>query len=782
MDEMDDIPPGQPTILMRITKILVDYVKNKAWEMMDELEWMEDNLERESDELILKKLKMEVTKKLEQNCWCLFSWRRNMTRELDYRPFFLSSNKLGLIDAMDELKKMEKMLDLEQESDKLMMEKIKMLKMEVMKELVKYLDYFSFLPTNKAFHAMDELKTMEKMLDLEQESDKLMMEEIKILKMKVMKSLVKNLDYFSLLPTNKAFHAMDELKTMEKMLDLEQESDKLMMEEIKILKMKVMKSLVKNLDYFSLLPTNKAFHAMDELKTMEKMLDLEQESDKLMMEEIKILKMKVMKSLVKNLDYFSLLKFSSSWGIEDLLEWDLIVKRQLVENMILTTKQKLRCEKRKALLTKNSVYSKKGCSYSETCLSKKKTYSKLNCGYSDVFLSTDDNACSERVCNFQYKVKDISQGELPNLDTLYGYLFSDTENPSVQNNIAAQENPLFDGLSTLIENVEVETADFLAENNDAEQKLLEEILHELFCFICGRKNTSCVFKWSFICGRKTSCVFKWSFIRGRKNTSCVFKWSFICGRKNTSCVFKWSFICGRKNTSCVFKWSFICGRKNTSCVFKWSFICGRKNTSCVFKWSFICGRKNTSCVFKWSFICGKRIHPVSSSGVSSVGERIPPVSSVEFHLWRKNTSCVFKWSFICGRKNTSCVFKWSFICGRKNTSCVFKWSFICGKEYILCLQVYLWKKEYVLKFIKWSFIKWSFICGRKTSCVFKWSFIKWSFICGRKNISCVVKWSFIKWSFICGRKNTSCVVKWSFISGRKTFCVLKWSFIFGTIP
>ncbi|XP_028416794.1 uncharacterized protein LOC114541000 [Dendronephthya gigantea] len=587
MDEMDDTPPGQPTILMRITKVLVDHAKNKAWEMRDELEWMENNLEQKSDKLILKKikkLKMEVTKKLEQICLCFFLWIRNMgwkridelekkmldnldleqysdklmmeeikmlkmevlkklvknldckpffssvsmlfsrdtflhsnlrrnkeldvmnelekfenmldleqksdklmmeelknlkmevmknlvknlPRELDCKAFFSSSNKWRF-DAMDKLKKMEKMLDLEQESDKLMMEEIKMLKIKVMKELVKNMDYFSLWPTDEPFHAMDELKTMEKMLDLEQTSDKLMMEEIKMLKMEVMKEMVKNVDCFSLWaqPTNKASHAMDELKTMEKMLDLEQKSDKLMMEEIKMLKMEVMKNLVNNMDChrFSSSSTDRAFHAMDELKTIEKMLDLEQGSDKLMMEKIKNWKMEVMKKLVKNLkrelyewrlfwrpigeimdeleksqkmlDYvqesdklnmeelkmevermkneeverMENMEFStSSYWREVLRELILKIQLEVVENMILTAKQKLRCEKRKAFLTKNSVYSKKGCSYSETCLSKKKTYSKVNCGYSDVFLSTDDNACSERVCNFSIQ---ISKGKRP---------------------------------------------------------------------------------------------------------------------------------------------------------------------------------------------------------------------------------------------------------------------------------------------------------------------------------------------------------------------------------
>ncbi|XP_028416793.1 titin homolog [Dendronephthya gigantea] len=676
MDEMDDISPGQPTILMRITKVLVDYAKNKAWEMRGDLERMEKNFVL--DELIMKKikkLKMEVTKKLEQNCLCFFSWRRNMgwkridelekkmldnldleqesdklmmeeikmlkmevvrylMNNLDCKPFFLlMSNKLGF-DAMDKLKEMEKMLDLLQKSDKLMMEEIKMLKIKVMKELVKNMDYFS-LSTNDLFHAMDELKTMEKMLDLEQESDKLMMKEIMNLKMEAMKKLVESLDsaffwrtnqafdamdelktmekmldleqesdklmmkeimnlkmevlkklveslvknlgchsYFSF-GTDQAFDAMDELKTMEKMLDLEQESDKLMMKEIMNLKMEVMKKLVENLgchsslssgtdqafdamdelktmekmldleqesdklmmkeimnlkmevmkklveslvknlgchSYFSF-GTDQAFDAMDELKTMEKMLDLEQESDKLMMKEIMNLKMEVMKKLVENLgchsslssgtdepfdamdelksmekmldlkqesdklmmkeimnlkmevlkklveslvpflvsDHYSsspieqimaeldkkqkildLLQDSDTPNMKeikklkkkvegmknlksflrvlDLPKWDWMIKRPLVENMIFATKQKLRCEKRKALLTKNSVYSKKGRSYSETCLSKKKTYSKLNCGYSDVFLSTDDNACSERVCNFSIQ---ISKGKRP---------------------------------------------------------------------------------------------------------------------------------------------------------------------------------------------------------------------------------------------------------------------------------------------------------------------------------------------------------------------------------
>ena len=40
---------------------------------------------------------------------------------------------------------------------------------------------------------------------------------------------------------------------------------------------------------------------MDELKEMENMLDLEPESDELMMEEIKKLKIEVMKNLVKKL-------------------------------------------------------------------------------------------------------------------------------------------------------------------------------------------------------------------------------------------------------------------------------------------------------------------------------------------------------------------------------------------------------------------------------------------------------------------------------------------------
>ncbi|XP_028407112.1 uncharacterized protein LOC114529492 [Dendronephthya gigantea] len=258
MDEMDDRPPGQPTILMRITKILVDHAKNKACEMRDELDWMENNLEQKSDKLIMKKikeLKMEVTKKLEQNCF--FSRRQEIfasMMELNQR------RNIGW-ERIDELeKKMSDNLDLEQESDELMMEEIKMLKMEVLVKLVKLvknltreLDYEHFFLSNqernKELDVMDELEKLENMLDLEQKSDKLMMEEIKNLKIEVMKKLVKNLGCHSFLPspTNQAFHVVDELKKMENMLDLEQESDKLMMKEIRNLKMEVLKKLVKNL-------------------------------------------------------------------------------------------------------------------------------------------------------------------------------------------------------------------------------------------------------------------------------------------------------------------------------------------------------------------------------------------------------------------------------------------------------------------------------------------------------------------------------------------------------
>ncbi|XP_028392339.1 cingulin-like isoform X2 [Dendronephthya gigantea] len=513
--------------------------RNEIWIVMNELEKMEKmlDLQQKSDKLIMvkiKKLKMVVMKKLVRNLEreldCEgFSWEvhkglsvmddlekiekmLDLDQELDKMMmeeikklktkildnlikelaeelvcWGSSSGTILATDAMDNLKKMENMLDLEHKPDKLMHEEIKKLKMKVMKiavrELLRDLDdeRYTSWGENKTEQVLNELKIMENMLDLEQESDKLMMEEIKKLKMEVMKNLVKTLatelDREDIEGENKTEQVMNELKMMERMLDLEQESDKLMMEEIKKLKMEVIKNLVKTLatelDREDIEGRHQTCEVMNELKMMGNTLDLEQESDKLMMVKIRKLEMEVIKNLVKNLarelDCRGFISWTPNEGMryelmrmEMMLNWNLesdellkelickvnlnmkmpsasqfvtdliypcnpcfwpwhrVVRIRLkflfhlkfLANKILMKKKKSRCEKRKALLAKKSVYSKKGCSYSEKFSSKKRTYSKLNCGCSDMFLSKDDNANSERDCSLLIQVTDATRLQL----------------------------------------------------------------------------------------------------------------------------------------------------------------------------------------------------------------------------------------------------------------------------------------------------------------------------------------------------------------------------------
>ncbi|XP_028392340.1 uncharacterized protein LOC114516922 isoform X3 [Dendronephthya gigantea] len=455
--------------------------RNEIWIVMNELEKMEKmlDLQQKSDKLIMvkiKKLKMVVMKKLV----------RNLERELDCEGFSWEVHK-GL-SVMDDLEKIEKMLDLDQELDKMMMEEIKKLKTKILDNLIKELAeelvcWGSSSGTILATDAMDNLKKMENMLDLEHKPDKLMHEEIKKLKMKVMKIAVRELlrdlddERYTSWGENKTEQVLNELKIMENMLDLEQESDKLMMEEIKKLKMEVMKNLVKTLatelDREDIEGRHQTCEVMNELKMMGNTLDLEQESDKLMMVKIRKLEMEVIKNLVKNLarelDCRGFISWTPNEGMryelmrmEMMLNWNLesdellkelickvnlnmkmpsasqfvtdliypcnpcfwpwhrVVRIRLkflfhlkfLANKILMKKKKSRCEKRKALLAKKSVYSKKGCSYSEKFSSKKRTYSKLNCGCSDMFLSKDDNANSERDCSLLIQVTDATRLQL----------------------------------------------------------------------------------------------------------------------------------------------------------------------------------------------------------------------------------------------------------------------------------------------------------------------------------------------------------------------------------
>ncbi|XP_028392326.1 uncharacterized protein LOC114516914 isoform X2 [Dendronephthya gigantea] len=448
----------------------VSLKSNNVWNVMNKLEKIKNTLDfqQKSDKLMMVKIenmKIVVVKKLV----------KNLARELDCEGFSWGVHE-GL-SVMDDLEKFEYMLEFEQELDKMMIEEIKKLKTKIMENLLRELAeelvcWGSSSGTILAMDAMDNLKKMENMLDLEHKPDKLMHEEIKKLKMKVMKIAVRELpgeldDERYIWGKNKTEQVMNELKMMGKTCDFKQESDKLTVEEIKKLKMEVMKNLVKNLvteldceDILSWMSTErcKTYDVMNELKMMGKTLDLEQESEKLMMVKIRKLKMEVMESLVKNLARELDCRGFISWRpneeiryelkkMETMLDLDLesdelmkeLIKKVIVkmpnqdyencifhfssylsmtfhlislENKILMKKKKSRCEKRKALLTKKSVYSMKGCSYSEKFSSKKRTYSKLNCGYSDMFLSKDDNANSERDCSLLIQVTDATRLQL----------------------------------------------------------------------------------------------------------------------------------------------------------------------------------------------------------------------------------------------------------------------------------------------------------------------------------------------------------------------------------
>ncbi|XP_028392329.1 uncharacterized protein LOC114516915 isoform X2 [Dendronephthya gigantea] len=428
----------------------VSLKSNNVWNVMNKLEKIKNTLDfqQKSDKLMMVKIenmKIVVVKKLV----------KNLARELDCEGFSWGVHE-GL-SVMDDLEKFEYMLEFEQELDKMMIEEIKKLKTKIMENLLRELAeelvcWGSSSGTILATDAMDNLKMMENMLDLEHKPDKLMHEEIKKLKMKVMKIAVRELpgeldgERDTSWGKNKTEQVMNELKMMEKTLDFKQESDKLTVEEIKKLKMEVMKNLVKNLvteldreDIVSWMSTAryKTYDVMNELnnelKKMEKTLDLEQESEKLMMVKIRKLKMEVhialnMRYELEKMEMMLDLDLESDELMKELIRKvnvNVRVKMPNQENIISITfhlislankilmkKKKSRCEKRKALLTKKSVYSKKGCSYSEKFSSKKRTYSKLNCGCSDMFLSKDDNANSERDCSLLIQVTDATRLQL----------------------------------------------------------------------------------------------------------------------------------------------------------------------------------------------------------------------------------------------------------------------------------------------------------------------------------------------------------------------------------
>ncbi|XP_028416810.1 uncharacterized protein LOC114541019 isoform X2 [Dendronephthya gigantea] len=162
---------------------------------------------------------------------------KNFKEGLDYfNPF---SWRREVWDIMEELKKVEKMSD--SKLDKLVMEEINKLKIEVMKNIVKNLDcriYFSWV---KGFEeerrVLNELKQM---LDLK--LDKRMMEEIKNLVMEVMKRLYcfnRRREVWNIIQKLKKMKKVK--KKVKKILDLKW--DKLMMGKIKKSRMEIMKNL-----------------------------------------------------------------------------------------------------------------------------------------------------------------------------------------------------------------------------------------------------------------------------------------------------------------------------------------------------------------------------------------------------------------------------------------------------------------------------------------------------------------------------------------------------------